>query len=89
NLATKAGVEAAAGGSAGISLHAPLIDLTKAKIVTRGAELGVEFGLTLSCYDPVARKGAAVKHCGRCDACQLRKKGFAEAGVDDPTAYAA
>ena len=69
--------------SGGFHVHAPLIELTKAQIVTLGTSLGVDYGLTHSCYDPIA--GAA---CGRCDACALRKKGFAEAGLPDPTRYA-
>ena len=70
--------------SGGFKIHAPLIELTKAQIIQLGTKLGVDYGLTHSCYDPSA-SGAA---CGRCDACQLRKKGFAEAGVADPTRYA-
>lgn len=81
NLATKAGVE----GARPFTLHTPLIDMTKADIVTRGTELGVDYAETLSCYDPTADG----KHCGECDACHLRKKGFREAGLDDPTPYAA
>jgi 7-cyano-7-deazaguanine synthase len=76
NLATKAGVE----GSLRFRIHAPLIDLTKAEIIRRGTELGVNYGLTHSCYDP-AVEGRA---CGRCDACQLRRKGFQDAGLADP-----
>ena len=85
NLATKAGVDAAAGvaGAEPISLHAPLIKLTKAEIIRRGTELGVDYGLTHTCYAP-NQAGVA---CGRCDACQLRLKGFAEAGLADPIAY--
>jgi 7-cyano-7-deazaguanine synthase len=79
NLATKAGVE----GSAPMRIHAPLIDLTKAQIIARGAALGVDYSLTLSCYDP-DEEGRA---CGGCDSCQLRRKGFVEAGVPDPTRY--
>jgi len=78
NLATKAGVEGQR-----FTLHAPLIQMTKAQIIAKGAELGVDYGLTTSCYDP-APDGAA---CGRCDSCQLRRKGFAEAGILDPTRY--
>jgi len=81
NLATKAGVE----GEHAIRIHTPLIDLTKAQIIARGTELGVDYGVTVSCYDPTP-DGAA---CGGCDACLLRKKGFADAGVPDPTRYAA
>lgn len=66
-------------------LIAPLLHLTKADIIRRGVELGVDYGLTHSCYDP-RDNGAA---CGHCDSCLLRKKGFAEAGVPDPTLYAA
>ncbi|MDB4959838.1 MAG: exsB protein [Myxococcales bacterium] len=67
----------------GFHVHAPLIELTKAQIIELGMRLGVDYAITHSCYDPVG--GAA---CGRCDACLLRKKGFAEAGVPDPTHYA-
>ena len=80
NLATKAGVE----GGRALKIRTPLIDLTKAGIVKLGTDLGVDFGLTLSCYDPPS----AGIHCGHCDACLLRKKGFAEAGVPDPTVWA-
>jgi 7-cyano-7-deazaguanine synthase len=79
NLATKAGVE---GGR--FRVHAPLIDLTKADIIRLGVSLGVDYGLTHSCYDPTAG-GLA---CGRCDSCLLRRAGFAAAGVPDPTRYA-
>jgi len=79
NLATKAAVE----GQGKLTVHAPLIDQTKAQIITRGMKLGVDFGQTISCYDPDST-GAA---CGGCDSCQLRKKGFTEAGVPDPTRY--
>jgi 7-cyano-7-deazaguanine synthase len=76
NLATKAGVE----GSRRLQIHAPLIHMTKAQIIKRGIELGVDYSLTLSCYDP----GEGGKACGRCDACLLRQKGFAENGLSDP-----
>jgi 7-cyano-7-deazaguanine synthase len=79
NLATKAGVE----GQGRFRIHAPLIRMTKAEIIRRGVKLGVDYSLTLSCYDPDERGRA----CGRCDSCQLRKKGFAEAEVKDPTVY--
>jgi 7-cyano-7-deazaguanine synthase len=79
NLATKAGVE----GRQRLTIHAPLIELTKAEIIQRGRALGVEYGLTVTCYDP-APDGAA---CGHCDACLLRLKGFAEAGLSDPAPY--
>jgi 7-cyano-7-deazaguanine synthase len=78
NLATKAGVEGEA-----LKIHTPLIDLSKAQIIQKGLELGVDYSLTHSCYDP-DDKGAA---CGICDSCQLRLKGFQEAGVDDPVEY--
>lgn len=68
-------------------IHAPLLELSKAGIVKRGLELGVDFALTHSCYDPVARAGRAIA-CGRCDACALRLKGFADAGARDPIPYA-
>jgi 7-cyano-7-deazaguanine synthase len=79
NLATKAGVE----GAGRFRVHAPLLKMTKAEIIREGARLGVDYGKTLSCYDP----DAAGRACGRCDSCVLRKKGFAEAGVPDPTGY--
>ena len=81
NLATKAGVE----GGRRISIHTPLIDMTKAEIIRRGVELGVDYALTISCYDP----GPGGDACGDCDACRLRLKGFAEAGTDDPGRYRA
>jgi 7-cyano-7-deazaguanine synthase len=77
-LATRAGVEGRP-----LRVHTPLLRLSKADIVRRGTALGVPYRLTLSCYDPV--RGRA---CGRCDACELRRKGFDEAGVPDPTLYA-
>jgi 7-cyano-7-deazaguanine synthase len=80
NVATKAGVE----GAGHFRVHAPLIHLTKAQIIQRGAALGVDYRKTSSCYDPDPQSHAA---CGRCDSCQLRAKGFAEAGVTDPTRY--
>ncbi|MAY74174.1 MAG: 7-cyano-7-deazaguanine synthase QueC [Phycisphaerae bacterium] len=84
NLATKRGVEAASGGEMGIRLHTPLIDLTKAEIIRLGTEHGVDYARTVSCYDP-SPDGLA---CGRCDSCQIRRKGFLDAGVEDPTRYA-
>lgn len=68
-------------------IHAPLIDLSKARIIQRGAALGVDYALTHSCYDPVTASGEPFA-CGHCDACLLRKKGFIEAGIPDPTRYA-
>jgi 7-cyano-7-deazaguanine synthase len=79
NLATKAGVEK----TIDFRIHTPLIDMTKAQIIRRGMELGIDFGQTHSCYSP-NEAGIA---CGRCDACQLRLKGFAEAGLIDPIVY--
>jgi 7-cyano-7-deazaguanine synthase len=81
NLATKAGVE----GTLAFRIHTPLIRLTKAEIIRRGTELGVDYRLTHSCYAP----SEAGVSCGRCDACQLRLKGFAEAGLVDPIEYQA
>jgi len=79
NLATKAGVE----GTLKFKIHTPLITMTKAQIIRRGTELGVDYGLTHSCYDPNVQG----RPCGRCDACLLRLKGFAEAGLKDPLTY--
>jgi 7-cyano-7-deazaguanine synthase len=81
NLATRAGVE----GRTHLSIHAPLAKLNKAGIVRLGCEIGVDFSLTHSCYDPDAEGRA----CGLCDSCRLRRKGFEEAGVRDPVAYRA
>jgi 7-cyano-7-deazaguanine synthase len=81
NLATKAGVE----GKARFRIHAPLLNMTKAQIIGAGIEAGVDFSLTHSCYDP-SPEGLA---CGRCDSCVLRRRGFEEAGVPDPTHYRA
>ena len=80
NLATKAAVE----GSLGVKIHAPLIHMTKAQIIRTGIDLGVDYSLTHSCYDP-SPQGQA---CGQCDSCFLRRKGFLDAGVADPTDYA-
>jgi 7-cyano-7-deazaguanine synthase len=80
NLATKAGVE----GRMRLKIHTPLIAMTKAEIIKAGLDLGVDYSLTHSCYDP-SPDGLA---CGRCDSCRLRLKGFAEAGVPDPLSYA-
>jgi len=79
DFATKAGVEE----GRRLTIHTPLIMLTKAQIVKRGLELGVDYGVTVSCYDP----SPASEACGECDACRLRIKGFEEAGVSDPTRY--
>ena len=79
NLAIKAAVE----GKMKISIRTPLIHMTKAEIIRTGTELGVDYRLTHSCYDPDAQGRA----CGDCDSCLLRKKGFREAGIPDPTVY--
>ena len=79
NLATKAGVE----GRQALRIHTPLIALTKAEIIRKGIELGVDYGLTSSCYDP----GAKGEPCGQCDSCLLRRKGFRENGIEDPVRY--
>src|SRR3954453_16956764 len=79
DLATRAGVEE----GVRLRIHAPLLRLTKAEIVARGVALGLDYGMTSSCYDPAA-DGAA---CGRCESCILRLKGFAEAGLPDPARY--
>jgi 7-cyano-7-deazaguanine synthase len=80
NLATRAGVE----GTTRVVIRTPLISLSKAAIIKLGTSLGVDYSNTTSCYDP----GSAGEACGRCDACQLRLKGFSEAGLEDPIGYA-
>ncbi len=77
NLATKMGVEGQR-----ITIHTPLIDLTKAQIINRGIDLGVDYSLTFSCYDPESNN----RPCGHCDSCLLRADGFRQAGVEDPVA---
>lgn len=79
NLATRGGVE----GTLPVTIHTPLLNMTKAEIIQRGQELGVDYRRTISCYDP-DDQGLA---CGHCDACQLRLKGFREAGLKDPVDY--
>lgn len=79
NLATKAGVQ----GAGQFRVHAPLLKMTKAEIIREGTRLGLDYSQTLSCYDP----DVAGRACGTCDSCLLRKKGFEEAGVTDPTVY--
>ena len=79
NLATRAGVE----GKMKITIRTPLINMTKAQIIQKGVALGVDYSMTHSCYDP-SPEGLA---CGSCDSCLLRKKGFLEAGIPDPTRY--
>ncbi len=81
NVATAAAVE----GRAKYTVHAPLLQLSKAQIIRRGTELGVPYELTHSCYDPDAQGRA----CGRCDSCRLRAQGFRDAGLADPTCYRA
>jgi 7-cyano-7-deazaguanine synthase len=81
NLSTKVGVE----GRTSFKIRTPLIYLTKAQIIQKGTALGLDYGMTHSCYDP-ATDGKA---CGQCDSCLLRKKGFSKAGIDDPTLYTA
>jgi len=91
NLGTKSGVEGRP-----LKVHAPLINLSKAGIIKLGASLGVDYSLTHSCYDPVDRAtgspaalgGQPVRACGRCDSCLLRREGFRQAGIPDPTRYA-
>jgi 7-cyano-7-deazaguanine synthase len=79
DLATKAGVE----GSQSLKIHTPLIALSKAEIIAKGIELGVDFALTSSCYDP----SPSGEPCGQCDSCLLRRKGFRENGLEDPLDY--
>jgi 7-cyano-7-deazaguanine synthase len=79
NLATKVGVD----GKNRIRIHAPLIHMTKAEIIKKGLELGVDYSDTISCYDP----DASGRSCGHCDACLLRLRGFEQAGLKDPGAY--
>ena len=80
NLATKAGVEGTR-----FRVHAPLVELSKAEIIRQGAGLGIDYGMTVSCY----QADEAGRACGRCDACRLRRAGFETAGLADPTCYAA
>jgi 7-cyano-7-deazaguanine synthase len=79
NLATKAGVE----GTTTVRIRTPIIEMTKSQIIRKGMELGLDYGITHSCYDPSTNG----ESCGQCDSCVLRKKGFKEAGVEDPTQY--
>ena len=80
DLATKAAIE----GRQHLKIHTPLMEMTKAQIIRKGKALGIDYSITHSCYDP-SPNGLA---CGQCDSCILRKKGFQEAGVADPTKYA-
>lgn len=82
NLATKAGVE-----GRGFTVHTPLIGMGKDAIIRAGVRLGVDYGMTHSCYDPIVEGGTTLA-CGRCDSCRLRHAGFVKAGVADPTKYA-
>ena len=84
NLATKAGVEGAQSGVKGFTIHTPLQHMTKAEIAREAHRLGLDAGMSWSCYDPTPDN----KACGQCDACRLRAKGFADAGLADPTIYA-
>ncbi|WP_397594698.1 7-cyano-7-deazaguanine synthase QueC [Sphingorhabdus sp.] len=84
NLATKAGVEGAQSGVKGFTIHTPLQHMTKAEIAREAHRLGLDAGMSWSCYDPTPDN----KACGQCDACRLRAKGFADAGLPDPTIYA-
>ncbi len=79
NLATKIGID-----QSNIEVHTPLMDMTKAQIIQAGTELGVDYSMTHSCYDPAPSGGA----CGHCDSCILRRAGFAQANIPDPTIYA-
>lgn len=88
NLGTKIGTDALAGRGRGFTVHAPLSSLTKAGIIRLGKELGVDYSLTTSCYDPTIDAVGKPLACGRCDSCHLRRRGFQEAGVADPTRYA-
>ncbi len=86
NLATRAGIE----DDAGLTIHTPLSQLTKAGIVELGTSLGVDYAQTLSCYDPPESSVGGIGefiHCGACDACMLRRRGFEQASITDPTIY--
>ena len=85
NLGTKAGSESA---EPWLRVRTPLSELTKAAIIRLGASLGVDYALTTSCYDPSTDAAGGPLACGRCDSCQIRRRGFEEAGVADPTRYA-
>jgi len=88
NLATKASIEVSGTNEKGLVIHAPLQDMTKSEIIQKGVSLGVDYSLTMSCYDPEqSRDDGNLVHCGHCDACLLRKSGFSDASIIDPTKY--
>ena len=88
NLATKASIEDLGTPDRGLLIHAPLQKMTKSEIIQKGVSLGVDYSLTMSCYDPTTSpKNSNLIHCGHCDACLLRKNGFANANIVDPTTY--
>ena len=93
NLATKAGVEGAKEGVKGFAVHTPLLHMSKADIASEAARLGLDAGMSWSCYDPMPASmsdsaAGSFKACGKCDSCRLRQKGFADAGLVDPIRYA-
>ncbi len=89
NLATKAGVEGAKEGIKGFTIHTPLLHMSKAEIASEAARLGLDAGMSWSCYDPTPDSASGnFRACGHCDSCLLRAKGFADAGLIDPTIYA-
>lgn len=87
NLGTKAGIDSFAGKGRGFEIQTPLATLTKAEIIQLGTRLGVDYSLTTSCYDPTTNAQGLPVACGSCDSCQLRRKGFADASIPDPTRY--
>lgn len=89
NLATKAGVEGAEHGIKGFTVHTPLLHMSKAQIAREAARLGLDAGMSWSCYDPAPDTASgSFRACGQCDSCRLRQKGFADAGLMDPVVYA-
>jgi 7-cyano-7-deazaguanine synthase len=89
NLATKAGVEGAKKGVKGFAVHTPLLHMSKADIAREAARLGLDAGMSWSCYDPMPDSAnGSFRACGKCDSCRLRQKGFADAGLVDPIRYA-
>jgi len=87
NFGTRVGTDAIAGNGTGFAIHTPLSALGKADIIRLGVKLGVDYALTTSCYDPRSDSSPVPIACGHCDSCQLRRRGFAEAGLPDPTRY--